>query len=190
MAPDYLPVAPGALLLVQRFVNSITMEGRADRLREGASTLRWLQQNGEDIQDMPAEEERLRLIELRGLLRTLLQANSGGALPADAIDRLNALARGSQLVVQVGADGEPAIEPVGPGVERMAGRLLATMYSATLDGSWRRLKLCASDTCGLAYWDGSKNRSATWCSMAVCGNRAKVRRYQRRQASARREAKA
>lgn len=42
-----------------------------------------------------------------------------------------------------------------------------------------RLKICAN--CGWLFVDRSKNRSRTWCDMAVCGNRAKAtRHYQRR----------
>ena len=32
-----------------------------------------------------------------------------------------------------------------------------------------------------AFFDRSKNRSATWCSMSICGNRTKNRAYYRRQ---------
>jgi predicted RNA-binding Zn ribbon-like protein len=35
--------------------------------------------------------------------------------------------------------------------------------------------------CGYAFFDLSKNRSATWCSMSICGNRSENRAcYQRR----------
>jgi predicted RNA-binding Zn ribbon-like protein len=189
MPPVVLPAAPGDLLLVQRFVNSVTIEDRPDRLRDTASTLRWLQQNGDSIEEPPSERERLQLLELRELLAALLRANAGEAAAADVLERVNTLAAGSHLAVQIGAAGA-TLGPLGTGGARMIGRLMAIVYNATQDGSWRRLKVCASDTCGLAYWDASRNRSATWCSMAVCGNREKVRRYQRRQASARREAKA
>ena len=51
------------------------------------------------------------------------------------------------------------------------------------DGTWRRLKACREDTCQWAFYDRSKNRSGTWCSMAVCGNRAKARAYRSATAS-------
>jgi len=43
-----------------------------------------------------------------------------------------------------------------------------------------RLKLCPGHDCGWIFLDRSKNNSRRWCDMAVCGNRAKARRYYRR----------
>ena len=43
------------------------------------------------------------------------------------------------------------------------------------DGTFARLKACREHTCEWAFYDHSRNRSATWCSMEVCGNRAKAR---------------
>ena len=58
--------------------------------------------------------------------------------------------------------------------------MLAIVFRAMEDGTWARLKACREDTCQWAFYDRSKNRSATWCSMAVCGNRAKARTYRQR----------
>ncbi|MDW9413303.1 CGNR zinc finger domain-containing protein [Sinorhizobium meliloti] len=41
-----------------------------------------------------------------------------------------------------------------------------------------RLKICPN--CAWLFLDRSRNRSRTWCDMAVCGNRAKARRHYRR----------
>ncbi len=41
-----------------------------------------------------------------------------------------------------------------------------------------RLKICGN--CGWLFLDRSKNRSRTWCDMAVCGNRMKANRHYRR----------
>jgi predicted RNA-binding Zn ribbon-like protein len=49
------------------------------------------------------------------------------------------------------------------------------------DDTWNRLKACRLDNCQWAFYDTSKNRSRTWCSMKVCGNRAKARAYRERQ---------
>jgi len=61
-------------------------------------------------------------------------------------------------------------------------RVLLAVRAAQARGSWTRLKLCAG--CGSAFVDGSRNRSAVWCSMATCGNRAKVRAYRARAGAA------
>ncbi|WP_137390175.1 CGNR zinc finger domain-containing protein [Rhodoligotrophos defluvii] len=41
----------------------------------------------------------------------------------------------------------------------------------------RRVRQCADDRgCGLLFFDSSKNQTRRWCSMGICGNRAKRRR--------------
>jgi len=42
------------------------------------------------------------------------------------------------------------------------------------------MKACPRDVCGWAFYDRSSNASATWCSMSVCGGRAKAGAYYRR----------
>lgn len=41
-----------------------------------------------------------------------------------------------------------------------------------------RLKICPN--CGWLFLDRSRNRSRTWCDMAVCGNRMKAKRHYHR----------
>jgi predicted RNA-binding Zn ribbon-like protein len=48
------------------------------------------------------------------------------------------------------------------------------------DGTWDRMKACRADDCEWAFYDSSRNRSGTWCSMEVCGNRAKARAFRAR----------
>lgn len=43
-----------------------------------------------------------------------------------------------------------------------------------------RVKRCGGDCCDMYFLDTSRNRSRTWCDMAVCGNRAKAAAYYRR----------
>ncbi|HYH51840.1 MAG TPA: CGNR zinc finger domain-containing protein, partial [Acidimicrobiia bacterium] len=41
-------------------------------------------------------------------------------------------------------------------------------------------KVCRQPDCRWAYYDESRNRSRTWCSMESCGNRAKARSFRQR----------
>jgi predicted RNA-binding Zn ribbon-like protein len=43
------------------------------------------------------------------------------------------------------------------------------------------LRQCNGDECGWMFLDTSRNRGRRWCDMKDCGNRAKVRRFRRRQ---------
>jgi predicted RNA-binding Zn ribbon-like protein len=44
-----------------------------------------------------------------------------------------------------------------------------------------RVGECQGEGCGWLFMDMSRNRSRRWCDMGDCGNRAKARRYYRRQ---------
>lgn len=58
--------------------------------------------------------------------------------------------------------------------------LLAIAADAGASGTWARLKACREPSCRWAYYDHSRNRRRTWCSMELCGNRAKARASHRR----------
>ena len=73
------------------------------------------------------------------------------------------------------------LEPAAGGVDGALGRLLVIVARAMQEGTWPRLKVCLADTCQWAYYDNSRNRSAVWCDMRVCGNRQKVRSFRERQ---------
>ena len=40
-----------------------------------------------------------------------------------------------------------------------------------------RIRVCASEGCGWAFLDQSKNGTRRWCSMKLCGNREKAARF-------------
>ena len=84
------------------------------------------------------------------------------------------------LTVRFRSLDETALEPRAEGVDGALGRLLALVAAAIEEGTWRRLKVCPADDCQWAFYDESRNRSATWCDMKVCGNRAKVRGFRER----------
>jgi predicted RNA-binding Zn ribbon-like protein len=44
-----------------------------------------------------------------------------------------------------------------------------------------RVRKCANPTCPILFYDDSRTGRRRWCSMAVCGNRAKVAAHHRRQ---------
>ena len=121
-----------------------------------------------------------RAIELREALRAHLRAHHGEPLDPAAAEVLDAASRRARLTVRFTPAEETALEPQAAGVDGALGRLLAVVAAAIEDGTWRRLKVCPADDCQWAFYDESRNRSATWCDMKVCGNRAKVRGFRER----------
>lgn len=120
---------------------------------------------------------------LRTALREMLLCNHDGRRPPpEVISVLNETADLARLSLQFTAEGAPASASTAPGIGGALGRLLAIVADAQHDGTWQRLKLCPADDCAWAYYDVSRNRSRRWCSMDVCGNRAKVHAYRERAA--------
>jgi len=121
-----------------------------------------------------------RAIEFREAMRLLLLANNSGELDHDALRRLREAADEGLIRVEIHEDGEAFARPARAGVPALFARLLAAVADSQCAGSWGRLKACAAEDCQWAFYDTSRNRSRTWCSMEVCGNRAKTRAYRAR----------
>ena len=60
---------------------------------------------------------------------------------------------------------------------------VAIATNLTSLGRFARIKLCPCPGCGWAFYDRSRNRSRTWCSMEVCGNRVKARTFREKGAA-------
>ena len=71
-----------------------------------------------------------------------------------------------------------------PGIDNVFALLVAILHQTRCDGTWQRMRSCGNDGCQWAFYDRSRNASATWCSMTICGNRRKIRAYRARRAAA------
>ncbi len=174
--------APGALNLVRAFVNSINLETGKDEFETPAAAGAWLEEH-----DLPASVEAGDLASLRDLreaIRTVLLAHSGDAVVEPAWRRLSELIAGApvHIELQPGETARLAARCDGAAFVLKA-RLAILIYDAIRDGKWSRLKACRKHSCLWAFYDHSKNGSGAWCSMAVCGNRAKAQRRRQRQSA-------
>src|SRR5919198_3454649 len=176
--------APGRLELLQRFINSYNHDfpREWDRIGTPERARAWLREKrlvapGDRI----SEADAARLRELREAIRALAIANHGGQPAATATDVVRRLSGVAQLTVAVDDAGRTALEPARRGVDGAVATLLGILHEAQLTGQWARMKGCRQ--CGYAFFDRSKNRSAAWCAMSICGNRTKNRAYYRRRRS-------
>jgi predicted RNA-binding Zn ribbon-like protein len=180
--------APGDLRLIQELVNTRDIEEHRDDLASPDLLAVWLRSHGLLAGDAPlTEADRRQVIDVREALRALLLANNGAPLDPHAVATLNRAAAAAPLHVQVEPNGQASLTSTASGVQAALGRLLAIVLTAQDTGKpgsgsivWSRLKACRDDDCHWAFYDQSKNRSGTWCSMAVCGNRTKTRAYRQR----------
>lgn len=79
---------------------------------------------------------------------------------------------------------QPTVKPDGPRTtthvdnpEQHAAWLAAINYIELRDQDPGRIRRCAYPECALYFFDTSSKASRRWCSMALCGNRAKAARH-------------
>ena len=181
---DVPKAAPEPLRLVQRFVNTADHEHGRELLGTPAELTDWLGDAGLESAASATGADAARARELREAIRELLVANGAGIAPSPAaVATLNRVARAGHLAIQVDEHGRPLLVPERGGVRGALAEVVAVSLAAMLDGSWNRLKACRN--CRWAFYDYSRNRSAAWCSMSICGNRLKTRRYRERKGAPR-----
>lgn len=175
------PRGPGAVGLLQDFLNTADIESETDQVATPAALGEWLERKG--VVPQAAEvgaSDHARVLELRERLRNALEAITHGTSPRTAFARLNQIAGHAPLRVRFGdaAHLEPARRDAAA-----LGPILATVYDALSDEALVRLKVCRNEACRWAFYDTSRNRSGVWCTMAICGNRQKGRVFRRRHAA-------
>jgi predicted RNA-binding Zn ribbon-like protein len=181
--------APADLEPLRPFVNTLDVDEGTDALSSPQVLVTWLREHGlltdaDDGDSSSATAEDLEAaVALRGALRAMLLCNHDGTRPDPAAIRvLNETSDRACMSVRFTDDGWSVCACGVPGIAGAFGRLLTIIADAQKDGTWQRLKICAADDCAWAYYDVSRNRSRRWCSMEVCGNRAKVHAYRGRAA--------
>ena len=184
LSSDESKPAPGPLLAVQAFANTLDVEEQTDRLESAGSLREWLLDGdlvaaGIRVSERDVEAAR----ELRDALRAELDANGHGGTRAGGAPPFPAGAAAIPLKADSTGGLELDLDPAAS-VPAFLTQILGITYRAQLLGEWQRLKLCECDECAWAFFDGSRNRSGSWCRMEVCGNRIKNREYRRRHAGA------
>lgn len=182
MSRDFQSIAaePEAELLVA-FVNTLDIERGTDTIAAPEALAAWMSANAAEFGSPAADPDgHRRLLALREALRAMLRANNGGPEAPEALATLREAAGRSSYRASVKAS-RLEIEPGGSGLDALEARLLLAVERLQALGDWERLKVCPAEDCEWAFYDTSRNHSRTWCSMEECGNRAKTRRYRRRQ---------
>jgi predicted RNA-binding Zn ribbon-like protein len=126
---------------------------------------------------------------LREALRALVIAiEIGRAAPGEALAIVNqflAAVPGYQQIVQHGNSTSPKFESRWQPLDENASALtLAPLARAVValltECDPQQIRKCENSACVLHFYDTSKNHSRRWCSMEVCGNRAKAATHYRR----------
>jgi predicted RNA-binding Zn ribbon-like protein len=186
--------APGDLEKVRALVNSSDLEEGTDDWASAAGLASWLERHGLAPAGGPAVVSRTELEQAAGLreaLRDVLRAHATAPSASGApgsVAELRRIAAGLVPRFEVTDDGRIGLEPTGSCVPGALARILLIAADAATAGTWPRLKACAADDCQWAFYDRSPARTGCWCSMRVCGARAKSRAYRQRASGAGRPA--
>jgi len=174
--------APGRLDTVRSLVNTLDLEASTDVLATPADLSGWLTQASlAPVGTTCGPADLARAVALREALRSALGANhSAEPVPVDAVAVLNDTAERAALSLALTSASGWVARPRADGVDGALGALLVIVADAMSDGTWPRLKVCVNDTCRWAFYDQSRARSGKWCSMQVCGNRAKQQAWRSR----------
>lgn len=168
-----------------------------DWLEDGEALVSWMvgagmfePQVGEEIvssissDDLDGAAEHARMLrEDFRRVTDLLESSEEETVSSDDLAFLNRW-------LEVPLAGRPFIPTDGSGFTRsplcvpqtgdQLVRLLADRIADYLsETDLAQLRQCEGPTCTLYFRDTTKNRSRRWCSMAVCGNRAKAARFRK-----------
>jgi predicted RNA-binding Zn ribbon-like protein len=172
--------APPPLDLVQDFVNTEVRDWQRDDIATPDALEEWLRGRRLLEPDEAVDAETFAEAHaIRSALRELALANTLGGLPDDRREAVDASLAALPLVVRL-TGATPGLAPAVGGAARGLARLMAIVVEAQAAGVWPRMKACRQETCGWVFYDGSRNRSSSWCSMQICGGREKARAYRRR----------
>jgi predicted RNA-binding Zn ribbon-like protein len=185
------------------FLNSIAtpMDVAVDWIDSGTGLLAWLDQAQlvphatlEEIREraLPGELERIagQARNLREWFRAFVREHKGTRLTAAALaqlEPLNLLLERDERYGRVVADAQA--ESTGLELQSLRrwrspqsllqpiGEVLARLVT---EENFEFIKACEGPTCTLLFTDHTRGHSRRWCSMEICGNRAKQAAHRNR----------
>jgi predicted RNA-binding Zn ribbon-like protein len=181
---ETLPVATEELShgipLILAILN--TRYGQQKRLHDEwpdhAAMEEWLRERGLIAADGTVMDgDYRRAIALREALRKGLRRSDDHGTTADALETINHIARHALLKVHFSGFAQAQLAPESDGVDGVLARLLGAVYTAIYTGDSAHIKICQNHACSKAFYDGSRNHTAVWCSTRTCGNRMHARTY-------------
>ncbi|GFE16522.1 hypothetical protein Sgleb_45690 [Streptomyces glebosus] len=175
---------------MQDLVNTLDIETGADALSADGGPGALLRaygvaEPGPGEGELEALQALQALQALREALREVCLAHTAGTgVPEGTARTLERLFAAAPLVLAVRPDGGAALRPAPGlgGAAQFTARVAAGIVAAVADGTWTRLKACEAHDCRWVFYDRSPAGRSRWCTMAVCGSRAKMRTYRARRA--------
>jgi predicted RNA-binding Zn ribbon-like protein len=158
----------------------------------GAATARQFRGEADALGTLDAVAEQAR--SLRGWWREFVQRHAGRTLDPSAateLEPLNRLLGRDEIYRQVAvttASGLPSFawqdHRRWTSPERLLQPIAEALGDLVVAADFRLVRACEGRGCTLMFLDRTKGHQRRWCSMAVCGNRAKAAAHRARQRQA------
>ncbi|WP_342323696.1 ABATE domain-containing protein [Kosakonia sp. BYX6] len=164
------------------FINTLARaeKGQHDFLQSDEDVMQWLRHLGLQV-NVPGKPGELLASarKLREIIREVVEEKKQGK--AVSLVKLNAWLVQAQSHLQLTQDDDGVVKiqrifqvdtpqrALAP-VAEMAAELIA-------QGQFEYIRQCEHPDCTLWFYDKTKAHRRRWCSMALCGNRAKVARF-------------
>jgi len=120
-------------------------------------------------------------INLREAIDSLFRSSAlGRSVPRGPLEQFNRFFQDLRLPSRIGHRGSEVVLLSGDVSARSDGPLWPIVDAAAgllTSADRARVRECGEPTCRWLFLDISKNQSRQWCSMKICGNRAKVKRF-------------
>lgn len=185
------------------FLNSVAtpVDAEVDWISDGEGLVDWLAQakfvpvkelNEIKARTKPGELDRVagEARELREWCRGFVRKHMGKSLKPEALaelDPLNKLLARDEVFSQIHChhdDSGDHLELYMTRHWRSAGTLLLPIGEALAkficEENFSDVKACEGSSCTLMFADHTRRRARRWCSMAICGNRAKQAAHRER----------
>jgi predicted RNA-binding Zn ribbon-like protein len=121
------------------------------------------------------------LMDVRTRIYRILSPISRGESPteSDLASFNNRLQKVSSKLRLVPAKGQyTLINPADDPLERIVSETVRSAADLLVSNSFDRIRRCGG--CGWLFLDASRTHLRRWCSMEICGNRAKAHRHYQR----------
>ena len=185
------------------FLNSVAtpVDQQVEWIGDGAGLLDWLEQAGmvprAALEALRArstvaelDEVAARARDLREWFRGFVQKKKGRPLSAKDLRELEPLnqllerdEQHGQIVANVSGDGsvfELRANRRWQSAESLLMPIAEALARLVCDEDFEMVKACEGPACTLLFADHTRGHARRWCSMAICGNRAKVAAHRKR----------
>lgn len=142
-----------------------------ERLHEPRDLRNWISSRFGSLDTPISEGQFAAALEVRSAVTVLAHTAADGVVfDARNVDLLNEVTADAPVRPHLPGGSTPQAKPTLPAViSTVAGNAIDVLASPG------RVRRCSGDNCALIFFDHSRPNARRWCSMARCGNRAKVR---------------